>query len=1127
VFAAGHVDSHFGRVEIHFVAELSLPGKTGISNGRSEYCHVDLSIDTFLPRQKTVRGGFQVRIGGRIGVGAAVLGLVLGTVPPANAAPPEEKPGAGISTTVTLITGDRVVMRAGTVMSIRPGKGREKVTFSKITAGEHLYVMPNDARRLVTTGQLDRRLFDLTTLVELGYDDAHRNTVPLIVTRQEGQAALRVAGAAVSRELPSINGVALAAEKTSAAWDALTDGTSQRTAAAGISRVWLDGKRQSTVDRSAAQIGAPTAWEAGLTGAGVKVAVLDTGVDQTHPDLADREIAEANFSEAPDNVDNFGHGTHVASILAGTGAKYRGVAYGAAILDGKVLDDNGNGSDSGIIAGMEWAAQQGADIVNLSLGGPDTGEVDPLEQAVESLTARYGTLFVVAAGNRRANLIKVASPGSAPSALTVGAVDRDDTLAWFSLTGPTISDGAVKPDVTAPGVGIVAALHAAGTISPPVEDGYAALSGTSMATPHVAGAAALLAQQHPDWTGQQLKAALSGSAKPTPGVTPFEQGAGRVDVVRALTQTVVSEPTSLNFGVVAWPHDDKEPITKILTYRNAGTSDVTLDLAVDGPVFSLSTNQITVPAGGTASVDVIGDTKAATTDGAHSATVVATAGDSVTRTPVGVTREGEMYSLTLNYVDEHGQPTSHYSPIVISLEDGETTDLYDEDGSVTVRLPKGRYVVNSMIYTNAGERENLIVQPGVLLDRDQTFTLDPAITKPVSVTPPTAATLGWADIAFNIESDSAIVGGGYATNYDLSFLSTAQLGDPLPGTKVSNWVSTHWLGAAAEHFALVWYLDRFPTGYDKVVRWRDVATLRREIGPGAAGDRGVPYLVSQPSSGGDVRSGTGYEVALPATQTAYVTTEGVRWQTQLWLVTDFAPLAELHSPWRTYRPGRTYSEQYNRPVFGPGLPPGGNTFGDPWASRWDNEIIVRVPLFTDGAGNAGTTYEESGSTKLYLGDQLVGETKSGGSGYFPNLPAASGKYRLTTESVNPVRFTPTTVSAEWTFRSSQVDSTTALNLNVVRFLPKLAADGSAPAGRSYVVPLKFQDETGAYHRPRRLTVEVSYDEGKTWQRVPVTSKLEAKLKHPADATSVSFRASATDHDGNTVKQTIIRAYSLR
>ena len=126
-----------------------------------------------------------------------------------------------------------------------------------------------------------------------------------------------------------------------------------------------------------------------------------------------------------------------------------------------------------------------------------------------------------------------------------------------SRTGPVLGDGAVKPDVTAPGVGIVAALHSAGTIAEPVEPGYTALSGTSMATPHVAGAAALLAQQHPDWTGQQIKATLTGSAAPTPGASAFDQGAGRIDVSVSTYTDLGSLTTAPTGRRPARHHDDE------------------------------------------------------------------------------------------------------------------------------------------------------------------------------------------------------------------------------------------------------------------------------------------------------------------------------------------------------------------------------------------------------------------------------------------------------------------------------------------------------------------------------------------------------------------------------------------
>ena len=143
---------------------------------------------------------------------------------------------------------------------------------------------------------------------------------------------------------------------------------------------------------------------------------------------------------------------------------------------------------------MQWAAESDADVVNMSLGDtfPSDGS-DPMSQTVDALSAQYGTLFVIAAGN--AGPETISTPGAAASALTVAATDKQDNLAWFSSTGPLAFSGAMKPDISAPGVEITAAR------SQEMTDGgeglYRTISGTSMATPHVAGAAAILAQQHP------------------------------------------------------------------------------------------------------------------------------------------------------------------------------------------------------------------------------------------------------------------------------------------------------------------------------------------------------------------------------------------------------------------------------------------------------------------------------------------------------------------------------------------------------------------------------------------------------------------------------------------------------
>src|SRR5699024_1985005 len=233
---------------------------------------------------------------------------------------------------------------------------------------------------------------------------------------------------------------------------------------AAVERLWLDAPVRPDLHESTRQIGAPTAWEAGIDGTGVRIAVLDTGVDAEHPDLAGQVALAEDFSGSGNVSDHVGHGTHVAATAAGTGAGSdglrTGVAPGATILSGKVLGDDGNGALSGVIDGMEWAVAHEADVVNMSLGSSGGDGTGPLDQALNTLSEQTDTLFVVSAGNDGPGVATLGSPGTADAALTVGAVDRDESLAEFSSRGPRPGDLAVKPDLTAPGVGIVAARAA-------------------------------------------------------------------------------------------------------------------------------------------------------------------------------------------------------------------------------------------------------------------------------------------------------------------------------------------------------------------------------------------------------------------------------------------------------------------------------------------------------------------------------------------------------------------------------------------------------------------------------------------------------------------------------------------
>jgi subtilisin family serine protease len=1077
------------------------------------------------------------------------LTLTLTVTPTASAAPesPTGSPDHAQWSSVTLITGDRVIRTAGSDVAIRPAKGRERIGFSAFTAGGHRYVVPNDALRPLRTGQLDRRLFDVTLLAESGYDDASRATLPVIIGYQPGvRAATVLAGGTVTRALPSINAVALTADKTNATalWNSVTAGApAARATTAGVRTVWLDGIRRSTLDHSVPQIGAPAAWAAGYTGTGVKIAVLDSGVDQTHPDLAGREVAERNFSDAADNVDRAGHGTHVASTAAGSGAKaagrFRGVAFGASLLDGKVLNDNGFGFDSWIIAGMEWAAEQGATVANLSLGSSDSTGIDPLEEAVNTLSAQHGILFVISAGNN-GRPRTVGSPGSADAALTVGAVDRADNIAFFSSRGPRVGDGAVKPDITAPGVDIVAAKAAEGTIGDPAQDGYVSLSGTSMAAPHVTGSAALLAQQHPDWTGAQLKAALTASAKPNPDLTPFDQGSGRVDVARAITQTVVSQPTNVSLGTVAWPHGDDQPVTKPLTYRNTGPAAVTLTLAVEakGPdgrpvpdgVFTLSGNQVTVPAGGQAEVSVTADTRPGTADGFYAGTITATDGTTSVRTPVAVDREVESYNLDLSVAGFDGQPTADYSVLVFGLDNPNFEFPYEADGRVTVRLPKGRYALNAQVFLDSETSSSwaFLAQPLLTVDRDTAVAVDARVARPVSVTPPdpTATVLG-ASIGYNLHAGAAQ--GEFSTlTFQLRGFSVAHLGPPLPKEALTVGVDTQWTNPGGDFFGLAWHrFGTLPTGFTKVVRPGDVATVRAEFGSVLAGRPAGRLATPLTPSGPNAPSLSAVlDVATPGARTEYYTVDGVRWQTVV-LVGDLNTFTidyEADSEPKTYQAGRTFTERFLHGPYGPGFPRSDVA----WVSRSGDVIDAVIPMFGDVHGNAGFSAVESASTKLFRGGELVGEFPEAGRGFF-DVPAGAADYRLTVEAQRPAAFDVTTrLSATWTFRSGHVDGPepAALPLSAVRFTPRLDAANAAPAGVPFLVPVAVQEQSGALTRSSRLAVDVSYDEGRTWRRAEVILGRAVLLHHPAGAGSVSLRARATDRGGNTVEQTIIRAYKL-
>ncbi|WP_217144564.1 S8 family serine peptidase [Streptomyces sp. AC627_RSS907] len=1084
---------------------------------------------------------------------AAALGAGLLAVTPGGAAAAQDAPDApradAPARTVTLVTGDRVTLDAkGRVTGVVAGEGRKGMAFRIQQAGGHAYVVPRDAERLIVNGTADRRLFDVTLLTRERHDDAHRSDVPLIVTYDKGRSvsasALRDAGTTVRRDLPSINGDALRARKDrgAALWKTLTDADSS----AEVRKIWLDGKVKASLDKSVPQIGAPAAHRAGYDGKGVKVAVLDTGIDTTHPDLKDRVEEAKNFSTAPDTVDRAGHGTHVASTIAGSGAAspagtaYRGVAPGARLLAGKVLDDYGEGDISGVIAGMQWAVDQGADVVNMSLGGDDTPGVDPLEQAVNDLSASSGTLFVVAAGNEGPQEGTVGSPGSAAAALTVGAVDGQDTLAEFSSRGPTI-DGFLKPDVTAPGVEIVAAKAAEGTQGDPAADGYVSMSGTSMATPHVAGAAAILAHQHPDWTGPQIKAALTASVKPAARTSAFAQGTGRVDVAKAIPQQLTSSPTTLNFGTQSYPHTDDRPVDKEVTYRNAGTEPVTLDLATeaygtDGKtaaegMFTVSPRRLTVPAGGEATATVTTDTRVGTTDGSFGGSLTATTNDGTTtaRTSLGVIREVESYDLTIKHLDVRGKAAADGSTTIHGLDTDVYTNAADErDGEATLRLPKGRYVLDGRIWT-PDTGGSLLFQPKFALTKDTTVVMDARKAKPVRITVPDRAATSVGTAIHFLAPD---YGSAYE-NSSFDDVRVGHLGARVPAAEASVMYHGVWANKSV-NYRLAFHRTGDLSGFTRNFKPADFTKV--EIVAGTTGKGKTMARYASPLIHGARWNFLDTTGRLPYTGTDYVLPNDIEWSHEV--IQYGAPDAEgspvkessqMTEP-RTYAAGKVHTHRFNFGVFGPSLSSHSapTDLDHPQAIREGDTFSASLPLFSDGAGNRGYSEHTKARSSLHADGKKVFAVDTPLDHVSYTVPRGKRTYKLATDVSRSAALSTvsTRVTAAWTFTSAHVsgDAPQRLPLTVVRFSPSLSTASTAKAGTTLTVPFRLQGAATKVSTLRKLAFAVSYDDGRTWKETTAVGGEHLKLRSPAKPGPVSLRVTLTDAKGNTLTQTIHRAY---
>jgi serine protease AprX len=397
---------------------------------------------------------------------------------------------------------------------------------------------------------------------------ADQGPVPIVVFSNgsaDAAGAAQAAGGSVLRSFPD-----LGAAEVSVSGAGLTqlESSPDVTAVPDLQISLQDTSAVSTAPHTPSAVynqetGATSLAQAGDTGQGVTVAVLDTGIDNL-PDFAGRLVGGVDLTgEGNAFLDSYGHGTFVAGLIAGNGAssggQYVGEAPGTNLVSIKVAGSSGVTTLGNVIAGVEWAIQHkdqyGIKVLNMSVGFQSlmSTVANPLDRAVEAAW-NSGIAVVASAGNAGPFNGTILSPGDDPLVITVGALDdmatpvvSDDTMTNFSSVGPTAADGWVKPDLVASGRSVISVAAPGSTVyntypSARVGSGNFVGSGTSFSAAITSGAAALVVSDNPGLTPNQLKARLLGTAGRGPVGNPFVDGHGSLNAYAAAT----SAPMNLN-----------------------------------------------------------------------------------------------------------------------------------------------------------------------------------------------------------------------------------------------------------------------------------------------------------------------------------------------------------------------------------------------------------------------------------------------------------------------------------------------------------------------------------------------------------------------------------------------------
>jgi subtilisin family serine protease len=467
------------------------------------------------------------------------------------------------------------------------------------------------------------------------------------------------------------------------------------------------------------QIGADQVWsrvDAGghsVTGYGVSVAVIDTGIDYLHPDLGGgfgpgyKVVGGYDFYNGDsDPMDDNGHGTHVAGTIAANGV-IKGVAPNATLYAYKVLGSDGSGTMSTVVSAIDKALDPNGDgstadhvnVISMSLGGTGTSD-DPACLAVQRAVAA-GVVVVVAAGNDGPSMRTISSPGLSSYAITVGAVDSSGNLASFSSRGPT-EDMLMKPEISAPGVSIYSTVPYSGATYSS-STGYMTMSGTSMATPHVSGSVALLLQLHPSWTPAQVKSALVTYANQI-GESLWCAGSGEVWIPSAADANLFSSIPLLAYGMANGTSENLV-VTNLgsgATFTTSSTDRYALTAEGVKPankwtnVSTVSPASVMISLGGQGSIAIRVDARSVTIpEGYYDGWAKLTSGSRTLRVPFGFM---VLSQVTVHVLDLSG--TEIFDPVGgVWVYDTPNANVALEARAATVPSPPATFLIPSGTYS--------------------------------------------------------------------------------------------------------------------------------------------------------------------------------------------------------------------------------------------------------------------------------------------------------------------------------------------------------------------------------------------------------------------------------------------